>query len=101
MERALRAELLPALAGLPVLPAKLGNAAAMVGAARLVLTPRPDTIFLSPSSNRPPNIQRNPTVILTPEALEALRGQLIVSCQAYPGEPCAIPAPWRSLPPRQ
>jgi glucokinase len=38
MERALRAELLPALAGLPVLPAKLGNAAAMVGAARLVLT---------------------------------------------------------------
>jgi glucokinase len=38
MERALRVELLPALAGLPVLPAKLGNAAAMVGAARLVLT---------------------------------------------------------------
>lgn len=38
MERALRAELLPALAGLPVLPAKLGNAAAIVGAARLVLT---------------------------------------------------------------
>jgi glucokinase len=37
MERALRAELLPALAGLPVLPARLGNAAAMVGAARLVL----------------------------------------------------------------
>lgn len=37
MERALRAELLPALAGIPVLPAKLGNAAAMVGAARLVL----------------------------------------------------------------
>lgn len=40
MERALRAELLPALLGLPVLPAKLGNAAAMVGAARLVLTAR-------------------------------------------------------------
>ncbi|MET3708101.1 glucokinase [Arthrobacter sp. UYEF6] len=38
MERALRAELLPALLSLPVLPAKLGNAAAMVGAARLVLT---------------------------------------------------------------
>jgi glucokinase len=38
MERALRGELLPALAGLPVLPAKLGNGAAMVGAARLVLT---------------------------------------------------------------
>jgi glucokinase len=37
LERALRAELLPALSGLPVLPAKLGNAAAMVGAARLVL----------------------------------------------------------------
>lgn len=37
MERALRAELLPALAGLPVLPARLGNAAALVGAARLVL----------------------------------------------------------------
>jgi len=37
MERALRAELLPALLGLPVLPAKLGNAAAVVGAARLVL----------------------------------------------------------------
>ncbi|HBH58042.1 MAG TPA: sugar kinase, partial [Arthrobacter bacterium] len=31
------AELLPALLGLPVLPAKLGNAAAVVGAARLVL----------------------------------------------------------------
>ncbi|QDG89753.1 ROK family protein [Pseudarthrobacter sp. NIBRBAC000502770] len=39
MERALRAELLPALAGLPVLPATLGNAAALVGAARLVLLP--------------------------------------------------------------
>ncbi|WP_454697323.1 ROK family protein [Arthrobacter humicola] len=38
MERALRAELLPALSGLPVLPAKLGNAAAIVGAARLVLS---------------------------------------------------------------
>lgn len=37
MERALRAELLPALSGLPVLPAKLGNAAAIAGAARLVL----------------------------------------------------------------
>ncbi|MCU1518489.1 MAG: family transcriptional regulator [Pseudarthrobacter sp.] len=41
MERALRSELLPALAGLPVLPASLGNAAAMVGAARLVLTSAP------------------------------------------------------------
>jgi glucokinase len=39
MERALRAELLPALAGIPVLPASLGNAAAIVGAARFVLTP--------------------------------------------------------------
>ncbi|MGY4544038.1 glucokinase [Arthrobacter sp. UYNi723] len=46
MERALRAELLPALLGLPVLPAKLGNAAAIVGAARLVLT----TSSSSPSS---------------------------------------------------
>jgi glucokinase len=43
MERAVRAELLPALAGIPVLPASLGNAAAIVGAARLVLTPA--TIF--------------------------------------------------------
>ena len=39
MEAALRAELLPALNALPVLPAALGNAAAMVGAATLVLTP--------------------------------------------------------------
>ncbi|GAA3401814.1 ROK family protein [Pseudarthrobacter polychromogenes] len=39
MECALRAELLPTLSGLPVLPAKLGNTAAMVGAARLVLAP--------------------------------------------------------------
>lgn len=39
MERALRAELLPALANVPVLPAALGNAAAIAGAARLVLTP--------------------------------------------------------------
>lgn len=39
MERALRAELLPALTGLPVLPATLGNAAALVGAARLSLLP--------------------------------------------------------------
>jgi N-acylglucosamine-6-phosphate 2-epimerase len=30
-------------------------------------------------------------VILTPKALEALRGQLIVSCQAYPGEPMRDP----------
>jgi glucokinase len=43
MERAVRAGLLPALAGIPVLPASLGNAAAIVGAARLVLTPA--TIF--------------------------------------------------------
>ena len=41
MERALRAELLPALADLPVLPAALGNAAALVGAASLVLTAAP------------------------------------------------------------
>ncbi|HJV99499.1 MAG TPA: ROK family protein, partial [Arthrobacter sp.] len=38
MERALRAELLPSLTDLPVLPAALGNAAALVGAASLVLT---------------------------------------------------------------
>lgn len=30
-------------------------------------------------------------MILTPEALEALRSQLIVSCQAYPGEPMRDP----------
>ena len=30
-------------------------------------------------------------MILTSEALEALRGQLIVSCQAYPGEPMRDP----------
>ena len=30
-------------------------------------------------------------MILTPEALESLRGQLIVSCQAYPGEPMRDP----------
>lgn len=41
MERALRAELLPALAALPVMPAKLGNAAAIVGAASLILTTGP------------------------------------------------------------
>jgi glucokinase len=38
MERAVRAELLPALANIPVLPASLGNAAAIIGAAKLVLT---------------------------------------------------------------
>jgi N-acylglucosamine-6-phosphate 2-epimerase len=31
-------------------------------------------------------------VILSTEALEGLRGQLIVSCQAYPGEPLRDPA---------
>lgn len=36
MEEALRAELLPPLADLPVLPARLGSSAALVGAARLV-----------------------------------------------------------------
>ena len=30
-------------------------------------------------------------MILTPEGLEALRSQLIVSCQAYPGEPMRDP----------
>ena len=30
-------------------------------------------------------------MILTPQALEALRGQLVVSCQAYPGEPMRDP----------
>jgi glucokinase len=39
MEQVLRAELLPALQDLPVVRAALGNAAAMVGAARLVITP--------------------------------------------------------------
>ncbi|ACL41349.1 ROK family protein [Pseudarthrobacter chlorophenolicus A6] len=39
MEAALRAELLPALTGVPVRPAALGNTAAIVGAARLVLEP--------------------------------------------------------------
>ncbi|WP_045731131.1 ROK family protein [Pseudarthrobacter chlorophenolicus] len=39
MEAALRAELLPALSGIPVRPAALGNTAAIVGAARLVLEP--------------------------------------------------------------
>ncbi|MFF1883576.1 ROK family protein [Pseudarthrobacter sp. NPDC058196] len=39
MRLALRAELLPALGDLPVVPAALGNAAALVGAARLVLLP--------------------------------------------------------------
>ena len=38
MAQAVRTELLPALAGLPLLPASLGNAAAIIGAARLVLT---------------------------------------------------------------
>lgn len=38
MERAARAELLPVLANLPLLPASLGNAAAIIGAAKLVLT---------------------------------------------------------------
>ena len=42
MERALRAELLPALSGLPVLRAKLGNSAAMVGAGRLILGSPPN-----------------------------------------------------------
>jgi N-acylglucosamine-6-phosphate 2-epimerase len=31
-------------------------------------------------------------VILSPDALDGLRGQLIVSCQAYPGEPLRDPA---------
>ena len=31
-------------------------------------------------------------MILTPSELEALRGQLIVSAQAYPGEPMRTPA---------
>ncbi|NUT72402.1 ROK family protein [Pseudarthrobacter sp. C4D7] len=39
MQAALRSELLPALHGLAVVPAMLGNAAAIVGAARLVTTP--------------------------------------------------------------
>ncbi|MFP5311441.1 MAG: ROK family protein, partial [Actinomycetes bacterium] len=39
MQASLQSELLPALHGLPVAPATLGNAAAMVGAARLVLAP--------------------------------------------------------------
>lgn len=41
MERAVRAELLPALANIPVLPASLGNAAAIIGAAKLVFTDSP------------------------------------------------------------
>ncbi|MFF1384024.1 ROK family protein [Arthrobacter sp. NPDC058288] len=39
MEAALRAELLAPLAGLPVRPAALGNTAAVIGAASLLLTP--------------------------------------------------------------
>ncbi|MFP5311442.1 MAG: N-acetylmannosamine-6-phosphate 2-epimerase, partial [Actinomycetes bacterium] len=30
-------------------------------------------------------------MLLSPEALESLRGKLIVSCQAYPGEPMRDP----------
>lgn len=41
MEHALRAELLPSLASIPVLPAKLGTEAALLGAARLVLPQNP------------------------------------------------------------
>lgn len=41
MEQALRAELLPALVGIPVLRPALGNAAAIIGAASLVLHPSP------------------------------------------------------------
>ncbi|MEZ2388100.1 ROK family protein [bacterium RCC_150] len=48
MERAARADLLPALAGVPIIPASLGNAAAMVGAAKLVMTES-----LSPQRNSP------------------------------------------------
>lgn len=45
MEQAVRAELLPALAGLPVLPAALGNTAAIIGAAGLVLRPSPSPTY--------------------------------------------------------
>lgn len=48
MERALRAELLPALSGLPVLRAKLGNSAAMVGASRLILGSAPSGTLSPP-----------------------------------------------------
>ena len=30
-------------------------------------------------------------MLLSPDALESLRGRLIVSCQAYPGEPMRDP----------
>ncbi|GAB2742438.1 ROK family protein [Sinomonas soli] len=39
MEDAFRAELMPPLAGMPIVPAALGGAAALVGAARLALAP--------------------------------------------------------------
>lgn len=41
MEAAFRAELMPPLAGMPLVPAALGGSAALVGAARLVLSPTP------------------------------------------------------------
>jgi glucokinase len=41
MEAAFRAELMPPLAGMPLAPAALGGAAALVGAASLVLSPTP------------------------------------------------------------
>ncbi|MDP9882709.1 glucokinase [Sinomonas atrocyanea] len=41
MEAAFRAELMPPLAGMPLVPAALGGAAALVGAASLVLSPTP------------------------------------------------------------
>jgi glucokinase len=44
MEAAFRAELMPPLRGLPLRPAALGGAAAIVGAASLVL--RPETVPL-------------------------------------------------------
>jgi glucokinase len=50
MERALRAELLPALSSLPVLPAKLGNAAALVGASRLILGSTPNGALDQPQT---------------------------------------------------
>ena len=50
-----------------------------------------DLPITAPAEYSQPSLPNPLTMILTPEALEALRGRLIVSCQAYPGEPMRDP----------
>jgi glucokinase len=92
LRSAFAAELLPALREIPVRPAALGADGALIGAARLAWDNAPEPV-LGRQLRRPGSVSGPPEVTTGGgrAVLEQLRHRLVVSCQAYPGEPMRDP----------